>query len=545
MIDVKIIKRPKGSTSATSSSGGLVTAHTSYSETSVKEAAHAKKADEATHAAEADAATTAQTAEKATTADEATHATSAYELDADSPTREDFLSATDDDTAAGLIEFLKGITVDDATRLLSTLSVKGAATFQSLIKAQGGITLDETMQSSLFDELAETGFGLVKDEGGGWSLFLKNITVWGKAIFRELEIRRLSYVGGDFVFSPSGCTIDSVTAIDADGNELTAEATDIYAYRCYYIADDGTTATMNSFMEDDQARCETFNIKSGVYQNVSNRAYWRRVVGVGDGYVDLSATDYDETLSNDTPQKGDVLVVMGNRTNTDRQNIIKITTEGTSAPAIEMYHGVYNYHLGRWTDTAGVVHNNRTTLLSPQAIELNSKIFKWTTDSESVPQIIYRGEWEEGTPYYYYDEVTHDDATWLCVVPDGEAVTSEPYIGNDEWKLVSGTPTRYVMEISTGGYSDIAWGEIMPIKCKVYKGTIDRTAEVTAWSVSRDSGDTDADTIWNAAHTDFAGEIDIRYNSAANDLRRSDGLATVFTFKATIGTDTSTAKLTI
>ena len=44
-------------------------------------------------------------------ADEAAHAASAAALDADSPTREDFLSAKDDDTAQGNITFAKDIDV--------------------------------------------------------------------------------------------------------------------------------------------------------------------------------------------------------------------------------------------------------------------------------------------------------------------------------------------------------------------------------------------------------------------------------------------------
>ena len=38
----------------------------------------------------------------------------------------------------------------------------------------------------------------------------------------------------------------------------------------------------NTFREDDQAICETFNLKSG------NHYYWRLVTGTGDDYIDLS-----------------------------------------------------------------------------------------------------------------------------------------------------------------------------------------------------------------------------------------------------------------
>lgn len=530
MIEVKIIKKPKG-TSASSVTTGISTSYTQYAPSSVKEAAHAKEADEAKHAISADTATNATSADSAKTADEATHATSAYKLDENSPTRDDFLSAISDDTAAGIITFLKG------------LIAKG------VISAQGGITLDSDMTSSLFDKLAETGLGLTKDTAGNWSLFLKNITVWGKAVFRELEIRRLSYVGGDFIFSPAGCTIDSVVAIDADGNEVAADSSDLYAYRCYYVADDGTTATTNSFMVDDQALCQTFNIREGVYENVSNRYYWRRVLAAETGYIDLSATDYDTSATNDVPQKGDVLCCVGNRTNTDRQNLIKITTEGSDAPAIEMYHGVYNYHLGKWTDTAGVVHNNRTSIFSPSLTEINTNYFRLTDGVESAPMVIYRGEWSADETYYYYDQVTHDDATWLCVVPDGEAVTSEPTIDNAEWKLVAGTPTRsrsmtiYLSYINGSIILPdgmIAEGETQNFICKVSDNKDkDHTSEYTVWSIVRDTGDSAADTVWNQnAVINNDGSFSLSYGNDKNDI--GGGNYALFTVTALIAANDST-----
>lgn len=96
--------------------------------------------------------------------------------------------------------------------------------------------------------------------------------------------------------------------------------------------------------------------------------------------------------------------------------------------------------------------------------------------------------------------------------------------GTDTWKMV----------IDTGGYSDIAWGETMTVTCSVRFNDEDRTADVIKWAVARDSGDSDADTIWNAAHTDFAGTIQIHYNEDTDDIRRTDGLATVFTFTAIV-----------
>ena len=103
----------------------------------------------------------------------------------------------------------------------------------------------------------------------------------------------------------------------------------------------------------------------------------------------------------------------------------------------------------------------------------------------------------------------------------------------------------YAMDIDKEGYDRIAWGETMTVTCRVIDGyRRDRTFKVTAWKVERDSGDTAADTVWNAAHTDFAGSIDIHYTEAVNDIRRTDGVSAIFTFTATIGDEKVAGTLT-
>ena len=56
------------------------------------------------------------------------------------------------------------------------------------------------------------------------------------------------------------------------------------------------------------------------------RYYWRKVVAVGDNYIDLSINDCDPSVENDIPMSGDVIVTMGNSENTARQNVIVISS---------------------------------------------------------------------------------------------------------------------------------------------------------------------------------------------------------------------------
>lgn len=47
----------------------------------------------------------------------------------------------------------------------------------------------------------------------------------------------------------------------------------------------------NKFAVDDLGQCREFNIEEGVHENVVNQFYWRRVVAIGDDYIDLSIED--------------------------------------------------------------------------------------------------------------------------------------------------------------------------------------------------------------------------------------------------------------
>lgn len=162
-----------------------------------------------------------------------------------------------------------------------------------------------------------------------------------KAMFSELEIKKLSYAGGNYMFTAAGMKCGKVE-----------EHEDFW--RCYLLVDDGETAIENPFNEGDQVRFQDFNIKPGVYENVSNRYYWRLCVGVGEDYIDLSKTDCD--ANSDTPQEGDSLVQLGNRTDKKRQNAITLSVYGDDAPSIHQYAGIDSYSMA----------GKEVTVISPQ-----------------------------------------------------------------------------------------------------------------------------------------------------------------------------------
>lgn len=304
-----------------------------------------------------------------------------------------FISKLSPDTAQAVITFLKGLNIGNDY----SINELGEAVLKAITSAN-------------YNALEQAGFGITQTKDGKYQLNISDLNVWRKAVFNEIEKRKLSYVGGNFVFSACGSKIKRVV-----DNGTT--------WRCYFYQDDGSTATTNLWEVDDQARCQIFNIKAGVYQGVANRNYWRKVVAKGDDYIDLSKTDCEQ--GSDVPLSGDTLVQFGNRTKTDRQNIIEILTTGDEAPAIVWYAGVNSYSL----------EGKSTSVISPKKVEFNTNLFRLITRSGArVPLITDRGAWLATEKYSYYDRVSDNGRLWLCIA-QGKEVTSRPSDNNPDWQL--------------------------------------------------------------------------------------------------------------
>lgn len=166
-----------------------------------------------------------------------------------------YLSKIKDDTAEGLITFAKGL-ITDAIKSLD------------------------------YDNAAEQGFSIEKEKNGKYHAFVTNFTVWGKAIFHELEIRKLSYSGGNIYLSGAGSKLIKVVPVKKSVSngltswvETTEDDVECVGWKCYLLADNGTTATMNYWQEGDQARCQTMGeiVAGGAYSDVSNKSYWRTI----------------------------------------------------------------------------------------------------------------------------------------------------------------------------------------------------------------------------------------------------------------------------
>lgn len=377
------------------------------------------------------------------------------------------LSSVSDDTAQGMITFAKGL----ISEMLAQL--KGGATFGNSgykFDKDGNVVVD-ALSSLTFDEALERGFGITKNTQGKYTLSVTDLMVWGKAVFNSLEIRKLYAVGGNVYLSGASSKLQHVSPVtDADG--------EVTGWKCYILGDDGTTATQNGWRKYDQAKCQTFDIKEGVYENVSNTYYWRLVTDVSTenetitetytdadgkeqtrdlydgkkfGWVVLSKTDCEST-TNDAPKAGDTIVLDGHRmfasgdadgrdqyNDESRTNVMMLETTGTedgTLPRIVALTGIVDY---RHWDSVNQ-YSNTVFILSPKEVVFVSSSFKFISASgDPITLVNFRGNWAEKTEYRYYDQVSHGNAIWTCIVEKGTTTTEEPSDTSAVWrKEISG-----------------------------------------------------------------------------------------------------------
>ena len=264
-----------------------------------------------------------------------------------------FLSKEFADVAQEIIRFAKGVTFGSEDTK-HTITEEGVATLKSLLLGTDGLgissdgiaTLKEVVSAAFRSGALGSGFKLGDYNGSGDSyLEVDRLLVRKAAEFVRLVIRELQSVGGEIVLSPAAMKISNVVYFakgtvlpEYDGSSLRYNV-----YRCYFSQKKGDEEIENQFVIGDLVRCQTFNVKEGVNENVKNRYYWRNVYKVGKDFIDVFA-DFCDTGS-DIPQAGDELVQMGNTTDTARQSVVVLSAYGADAPSLKMYEGVDSYSL--------------------------------------------------------------------------------------------------------------------------------------------------------------------------------------------------------
>lgn len=192
-----------------------------------------------------------------------------------------FLSKLTDDIANGKITFVKGLIAKGLADLML-----GARFGNNAMITKLGEAVFSAIKSLDYDNAAEQGFSVEKEKNGKYHAFFTNLTIWGKARFHELEVRKLSYSGGNIYLSGAGSKLIKVVPVKQSVSngvttwvETTEDDAECVGWKCYLLADNGTTATMNYWQEGDQVRCQTIGeiAAGGAYSDVSNKSYWRTI----------------------------------------------------------------------------------------------------------------------------------------------------------------------------------------------------------------------------------------------------------------------------
>ena len=450
---------------------------------------------------------------------------------------DNFISKQFDDIAKGTItwekvqRFLQGIRIGNNTAY--SIDANGNAILSDVIV--------KLLKSLDFNESEQSGFAIKQRSDGKYQMLLTDLIVWGKAIFNTLLIRELSYVGGNIVLSPAAGKISYI-------KEVFSETTnELIGWKCYLLADDGTTATINSFKVEDQVRCKTFNIKAGVYDNVSNKDYWRLVTKVSTENEVITDAEGHELYDgkkfawiqiakdncmegSDTPAVGDTIVLMGNRSDKSRQHLLMMETEGDSAPRFTMYRGINTYSL----------KDKSIFDVSFDGINIVSKYFNMVSVSgEKVWTPVYRGDWKEGTEYSYYDEVTWLGTRWLCISPEEQTTTDEPSEDSPYWKATTNIYKPQVVLYTDIVYNGISIGETHNITSKLMLGDKDVSNGVASWKVTRKTDDSLDDAAWATKDKvkNFNGSIDIVWSNdgTEDDIGKGDTAKFIFTATTTTG----------
>ena len=248
-----------------------------------------------------------------------------------------------------------------ALKSLETLLRKDAPDkTEYLMKLLGGVIAPFFETPDFVGGAMGAGAVIRKNADGSSYAEVDKLLVRKKALFQTLAILETELAGADFLFNASGAraTITKVEYIDSwplfysDGSaKYYSDGKRAYVqpgkhgavYRCYFLTDDGEESIENRFRVGNLVRSQTFNLKPGVYENVSNHYWWRRVENVGDDWIDLSAEYCD--ADSDVPQVGDVMVQLGDDTDPDYQSAIVLSAFGEGAPYLTMYQGIDSFSL--------------------------------------------------------------------------------------------------------------------------------------------------------------------------------------------------------
>lgn len=318
------------------------------------------------------------------------------------------ISKTKDDTALGLISFLNGINV---TKGIVTDTITATELSSNIVKVLDKLTANNAAFSGNISSVdyAEKLLGWLITPAG--DIDAKSLRLRDFLEVPELRYNRVSVITGEEWNAPGGGIIESVD----EENSIV-----------YLKLEPGEVTAI----EVDDICKANFNNDTGF-----QTTYFRITEKLDNGsfkYVLRSGYTYH-------PQKAMHFVCYGNFTNAERQK-----SSYSTQNYIRFLKGVNNWEITK--DMIAMQLGDLSNLklfgmdMTGHSAYLNRIYMTGTIKQISndgvteVPVPVFKGEWKSGT-YWYYDEVTHNGSTWICIE---STTTQEPSDSSTDWlKVIS------------------------------------------------------------------------------------------------------------
>ncbi len=385
---------------------------------------------------------------------------------------DEFINRKKDSSVTAVVDYLKGLKINGVpvTRILNKDTEEGEFSDTDIMSALRVIAEiaahDEELKKMFLrkDRADGTPFPITFGDWVKFGEFLTGISggcidkngilemeegIFRKRLFvPEIAYNRVTYFKGRMCASPGGgCTVKEWSD-NGDGS--------------YTITPDLTDADgLSQFVDDILTTYFVTKNAEGKLQGFEEMKF--RVTS-----ADYTAKTFVMTPKPGTDWKpGDAMVLAqtGNFTDEDRQTYILIDTVGGNncitffdhantwdvEPAQEM--SWIGKKKGRTVH--GIPADNYSAVF--RHVIMSGKIFQVddiTGEAFRVP--LFKGTWKKGEKYAYYDEVTHNGSSWICVNEKG--TSTEPADGNADWlkyaakgesgKGIKSTDVEYAISVS-------------------------------------------------------------------------------------------------
>lgn len=398
-----------------------------------------------------------------------------------------YLSKVDDDEAAGLIRFLKGLISEELATFLKGIDVTGGITTDTLtsteIVTQILKVIDKLVAASATfsgnvssADYAENLLGWLIGPDG--HIDAKSLRLRDFLEVPELRYNRVSIVSGEEWNAPGGGIIESVDTVNG--------------IICLKL-EPGEIA--NVVLDD---------ICKGVFNNATGfqTAYFRITEQLGEStfkYVLRSGYTFH-------PCKAMHFVAYGNFTDVDRQKSSYSTQSYVrylvNVNGWEFTKDMIAMQLGDLSNLKlfGIDMTGHSAYL--RNIYMTGVIKQISDDGLTESRVpCFKGEWITGK-YWYYDEVTHNGSSWLCI--SDTPTTQEPAEGATDWLETSakGKDAIVVNVMSSNGNIFQNGSVSTTLIAYVMKGDNDITASIpqNRFSWEKESVNKDTDEIFNDTH---------------------------------------------